>query len=118
MQDELNLAHGMPSRHGMPSCHNLALAATLLALFAVNAEAAANMCKNPADLMGPNDMCTTFYNIEIAKHLSPSSWDSVTCAELCGNAAAVQHMHGYPMCCGGGGVGEEGDGTLLGAQSS
>ena len=80
---------------------NLALATTLLALFAVNAEAAANMCKNPADLLGPNDMCTTFYNIEIAKHLSPSSWDSVTCAELCGNAAAVQHMHGYPTCCGG-----------------
>jgi len=78
---------------------NLALATTLLALFAVNAEAAANMCKNPADLIGPHDMCTTFYNIEIAKHLSLSSWDSVTCAELCGNAAAVQHMHGYPQCC-------------------
>ena len=79
---------------------NLALATTLLALFAVNAEAAANMCKNPADLIPEPDMCTTHYNKEIARHLH-TSWDSVTCAELCGNAAAVQHMHGYPTCCGG-----------------
>ena len=62
MQDELNphnLTHGMPSRHGMPSCHNLALAATLLALFAVNTEAG-NMCKDPAHLAyddGRNVLC-------------------------------------------------------------
>ena len=79
---------------------NLALATTLLALFAVNAEAAANMCKNPADLIPEPDMCTTFHNNEIAGHLhSAYGWDSVTCAELCGNAAAVQHMHANPRCC-------------------
>jgi len=91
----------------MPSPQNLALAATLLALFAVNAEAAAsrNMCMDPAQMTGT---CTQV-NKEIEDKLpvsgftTGSKYDILICAELCGpaGAAALQLMHANPSCCGG-----------------
>ena len=124
----------------MPSRYNLALAASLLVLFAVNTEAgnieaamlrrkgsnarpsnhgenhhephdgevSVNMCRNPADLgtrvdeidgaESDPDYCFNKNN-EIERKLG--SFETVTCAELCGpgGGAALRLMYASASCC-------------------
>ena len=91
-----------------PSRHTLALAATLLVLFAVNAVAGSNMCMDPAQMTSDDGTCTQV-NKEIEDKLliDPSGFGDkfarVTCEDPCGRegAAALQLMHANPSCCGG-----------------